>query len=572
MKLSITRISALALTLFVSSSLGLAQTSSSARLRTTDRTSTSKTAGSKVTPDVIENDLKEALAVVENNYVGGSKLNYNDVFNSTMDSMLHTLDPHSNYFDPKESEEFMNEQSSRYYGIGATIGDLRNPDGDVIATYIKATFDGSPAQRAGLRYGDKIIEVDAKSMIGKPSADVRGSLRGPAGTVAKITVERMGTGKIDKVEIIRGAIPQPSISEVYMIRPGVGYMAMRGGFNQTTYGEFVRGLQTLKAEGATQLLLDLRENGGGLVSQAKNIANTLLSYGQTIYTQRGRVRGINEVHYADNKAPDRSPIVVLVNRNTASASEILAGALQDHDRALIAGETTFGKGLVQSPFQMDNGGILLLTIAKYQTPSGRLIQRDYSNGDLYSYYSEGGSLRSDSAPVVPKGPESKTDTGRPVYSGGGITPDVNVKPEELTVERIKLENKLASPIFAFAMQAVQGKVAGFESYKIDRAIQYDYDIKPSDYPVTDPLYQAFKKFAEQKYKIAAPLVDREREFVERILRTEFITAAYGSTTSGQVFNNYDDQLQKSLDLMPQAKQLAMTSEKLRLSGQVDRGN
>src|SRR5689334_8008403 len=145
-----------------------------------------------------------------------------------MDSMLHTLDPHSNYFDPKESEEFLTDQSSKYFGIGATIGDLRDVDANVVATFIKATFDNSPAQKAGLRYGDKILEVDGKNMIGKPSADVRGSLRGPAGTVAKITVERLGTGKVDKVEIVRGAIPQPSISEVYMIRPGVGYMAMRG--------------------------------------------------------------------------------------------------------------------------------------------------------------------------------------------------------------------------------------------------------------------------------------------------------------------------------------------------------
>jgi len=351
-----------------------------------------------------------------------------------------------------------------------------------------------------------------------------------------------------------------------MLRPGVGYLAMRGGFNQTTYAEFAQDMRELKAEGATQLILDLRDNGGGLVNQALNVANAFLESGQVILTQKGRLEEVSQRYPARNPNPDRSPIVMLVNGNTASASEILVGAMQDHDRALVVGETTFGKGLVQNPFMLDYGSMLLLTIAKYETPSGRLIQRDYSNGDLYNYYYHGGSFRNDdkSAPAALTGTERKTDTGRPVYGGGGITPDVVIKPDTITVERANFEaTKLQSPVFAFAIELVQGHIKGFESYKVASPIKYDYDIKATDFPITEPLIAAFKQFAADKYKLPASTIDHEREFIDRTLRSELVTAAYGSTTSFQVLNEYDDQLLKAVDQLPQARALAMKADRLR---------
>ncbi|MCA1622394.1 MAG: S41 family peptidase [Acidobacteria bacterium] len=510
----------------------------------------------------IEQDLAEALTLIEDNYASGKKLNYNELFKSSIDSMLHTLDPHSNYFDAKEFEEFRTSQSSQYYGIGATIGDLSDPNGKVIATFIKATFEGAPAYRAGLRYGDKIVEVNGASMLGKSFSEVRTFLRGPRGTPAKLVVERYGTGKREEVEIIRDAVSQPSISEAYMIRPGVGYVGMRGGFNQTTYDEFVQAMQQLKAQGMKQLILDLRENGGGLVSQAYRVANTFLSTGQTIFTQKGRIDGANTPPYrADNPAPDNTPLVILVNRSTASASEILAGALQDHDRALIVGENTFGKGLVQNPFVLEYGSMLLLTIAKYETPSGRLIQKDYSDGNLYSYYTNGGTLQDEAQPQKPKGAESKTDSGRSVYSGGGINPDEVVKPQTITAERARFQQKLNNPIFAFALDLAFGKIKGFESYKVDRPISFEYDLKASDFPVTENLFQTFKKFAMDKYKFSSAQIDKEREFIERTLRLEVVTAAYGSTTSLQVFNEYDNQLKRAIEFLPKAKWLALEGAK-----------
>ena len=507
-----------------------------------------------VTPDKIEADVAEALSVIESRHFQGKKLDYNEVFKSAIDGMLHSLDPHSNYFDAKEFEQFRTDQSSRYYGIGATIGDLSTPDGKVIATYIRATFDDAPAHRAGLRYGDKIVEVNGTSMLGKPFSEVRNFLRGPRGTPAKVVVERYGSGKRETVDIVRDAVWQPSIAESYMIRPGVGYIAMTGGFNQTTYREFGLAMSRLKAKGMKQLVLSLKDNGGGLVSQAYQVANTFLSTGQTIFTQNGRLEGVTIPYRAENPSPERLPLVVLVNRNSASASEILAGALQDHDRALIVGETTFGKGLVQNPFMLDHGSMLLLTIAKYETPSGRLIQRDYSDGNLYDYYTKGG-VGATGEGAAPKGAESRTDSGRPVYSGGGITPDVYVKPDMISAEHARYLAKMNNPIFAFALDLAYGRVKGFESYKVDRPITFGYDISANDFPVTEQLYQAFRTFAVQKYKYTPQQIDKEREFVERVLRTELVSAAYGTETSTQVGNEYDNQLRKAIDVLPQASKL-----------------
>lgn len=514
--------------------------------------------------DAITTEMREALAIIEENYASG-KLDYNEMFKSSIDAMLRSLDPHSNYFDAKEYEQFRTDQSSQYFGIGATIGDLSDPNGNVVATYIKATFDGAPAHKAGLRYGDKIVDVNGTSMLGKPFSEVRNFLRGPRGTKATVTVERLATGKRESFEIIRDAVPQPSISEAYMIRPGIGYLAMRGGFNRTTSAEFVQAMRSLRAQGMQQVVLDLRDNGGGLVGEAYRIANAFLGSGQTVFTQKGRIRGVSERYTTENRNPDRSPVVVIVNRNSASASEILAGALQDHDRALIAGETTFGKGLVQYPFPLDYGSMLLLTIAKYETPSGRLIQKDYSKGNLYDYYTGGGSFREERQnEEKPGGTESKTDTGRTVYSGGGITPDVAVKPSTIPVERARNQAKIANPLFAFALELVNGKIKGLESYKVSAPITFGYDLKSTDFPITDAVFNAFKQFAISKYKMPAAQLDREKEFVQRMLRTELVTAAYGSQTSFQVFNDYDEQLQKSIELLPQARQLALNSERVRL--------
>lgn len=514
-----------------------------------------------VTVEKIETDVSEALTVIQENYIDGNKLDYNDVFKSSIEGMLKTLDPHSNYFDAKEFEQFRTEQQSQYFGIGASIGNLLDKDGKVVATYIRGVFENAPAQRAGLKYGDKIVEVNGTSMLGKDYRDVRTFLLGPRGTPAKIVVERYGTGERQTVEIIRDAVPQPSIADAYMIRPGVGYIGMTGRFNQTTFNEFRTAMQRLKAQGMQQLVLDIRDNGGGLVNQAYRIANTFLTKGQTVFTQKGRLDGAGDTYRSDNNSPETLPVVLLVNERSASASEILAGALQDHDRALIVGENTFGKGLVQNPFQMEYGTMLLLTIAKYETPSGRLIQRDYSDGSLYNYLYPDRLPTGENQTKKPAGAESKTDTGRTVYSGGGIMPDETVKPNTIPSDRFNLQTKMAGgAVFNFALDVMNGKIPGFDAYKVDRQLSYNYEIKPTDFRVDENLYQAFKKYAVQKFGYTAAQIDKERESTERALRTEFVVAAYGMQTSNQVFfNDYDVQLKKAIELLPKARQMALAS-------------
>ncbi|MDQ2922039.1 MAG: S41 family peptidase, partial [Acidobacteriota bacterium] len=416
---------------------------------------------SRVSSAVVKSDLSEALALIETNYVDGKKLDYNSVFKSSISGMLSALDPHSTYFDPVEFATFKTEQRSEYFGIGATIGDLRQ--GDEISTYIRATFEASPAGRAGLRFGDRIVAVDGQSMKGKTYPEVRKFLIGSRGTVVKVTVEHAATEQSETVTITRDAVPLPSIPLAYMVRPGVGYVAMTGGFNLTTSAEFQAALEDLHSKGMNTLVLDLRGNRGGLLIQAVKVANTFLQNGQLIVEQRGRIRGATEPFRAQNDNPDPVPLVVLVNGESASAAEIVAGALQDHDRALIVGENTFGKGLVQLPIQLEYDSALLLTIAKYFTPSGRLIQRDYSNSGFYDYYTKGGlSANKDVVPTLPAGPESHTDAGRAVYGGGGISPDEVAKPGRVT----PAEGRLSYSIFAFSMELATGRVAGFENYTV----------------------------------------------------------------------------------------------------------
>lgn len=523
--------------------------------------STSRTRKNPEAAKDIERDVSEALTLIEDNYIDGKKLDYNSVFKSSITGMLRVLDPHSNYFDPAEFESFRTDQRSEYFGIGASIGDLRA--NGTVYTYVRATFANSPAARAGLHYGDRIDEIDGQSMKGKTYPETREKLLGPRGSTVKIKVTHTSNNSSETVQIVRDAVPQPSIPEAYMLRPGVGYVAMTGGFNLTTGDEFRAALDQLHNQGMNSLVLDLRNNHGGLVMQAVRVADTFLQRGQTILTQKGRVRGSSENYVAENDSPDTAPLVVLVNGGTASAAEIVAGALQDHDRALIVGETSFGKGLVQNPFLLDYGSALMLTIAKYFTPSGRLIQRDYSNGGFYDYYTHGGTLRQENSDAAkPAGPESKTDTGRAVYGGGGITPDESVKPGLIS----PAEQKTIDPVFAFAMELAAGRVSGFENFKVDHPIEFGHDLKATDYTITDATIVQFKQFvaAHPDFKLSAAQIDKDREFIERQLRYEVATAAYGTITAYQVFNLEDPQIKRAVEIMPRARDLALAAKIARI--------
>src|SRR5687767_2865395 len=510
----------------------------------------------------VERDFDEALKVVQHQYVDGRKLNYNDVFKSSILGMLRSLDPHSNYYDREEFDELKTDQRSEYYGIGASIQTYIR--GDQADTFVTATFDASPAGRAGLRYGDRIVEVDGVKMTGKPSLEVRDKIRGPRGSTVRLTLQRAADKRIEKIDIVRDAVPQPSVPDAYMLKPGVGYIDMTRGFNYTTTDELLDALDRLHAKGMKSLVLDLRNNPGGFLDQAIHVAEVFLRSGQLILTQKGRNGLRDNTYESRNNAPDMTPLVILINENTASASEIVAGAMQDHDRALIVGQTSFGKGLVQSIIPLDFGAGLTLTSAKYFTPSGRLIQRDYSNGGFYDYYTHGAGVARDPKrePPKPSGPEKKTDTGRAVYGGGGIMPDENVNPRTVNLT----QRRMLSPIFSFVRDLVNGRIAGLESNRIGRGILFDHDLKSDEYRITNEIFRAFREFVEKDpaYRVTPAMVDRYRSYVELELRFNIVTAAHGRVTGDRVFITTDDpQVSKAVDVLPKARNLARGTASVR---------
>ena len=517
----------------------------------------SRGTSSNVIP-LIERDFDEALEMIKENYVEGKKLDYNSAFKSSIIGMLRSLDPHSNYFDRQEFEELKTDQRSEYFGIGASIYNYTvGKDAD---TFIIATFADAPANRAGLRYGDRILAVDGVKMTGRPSAEVRDKIRGPRGSTVKITIERALDKRVSTLEITRDAVPQPSIPDSYLLKPGVGYVDMSRGFNYDTTEKLQEAIEKLRAKGMTSLVLDLRNNPGGFLDQSINVAELFLPARQLILTQKGRNGLRDNTYISRNTTPDLIPLVILINESTASASEIVAGAMQDHDRALIVGKTSFGKGLVQSIIPLEFGAGLTLTSAKYFTPSGRLIQRDYSNGGFYDYYTHGGSNRLDPKAEAnkPAGPEKKTDTGRAVYGGGGIAPDEVVSAKLVSPG----QRKLLSPIFSFSRELVNGRINGFDNYRVQQAIDFDHDLQPTDYPISEGLFRSFKEFvaSDPGLKSLLPLVEANRSFVDLQLRFNIVTAAYGRVMADRVFVTGDDQqVTRALEVLPRARDLAMSA-------------
>jgi carboxyl-terminal processing protease len=501
----------------------------------------------------VAGDFADALEIIRDNYVESRRIDYNELTKSSMTAMLRTLDPHSNYFDSSEYEELLTDQRSEYYGIGATIVNYQK--NGVFDTFVTSTFPDSPAFRAGLRFGDKIIAVDGTAVSGAASAVVRDRVRGKKGTLVRLTVERADTLKTEIIEIRRNRVPQPSIPDAYMLRQGVGYVDLSEGFNYTTVEELNHALDDLHGRGMTSLILDLRGNPGGILEQAVRVAEKFLPPGNTIVTQRGRFPIDNRTWKSTNKAAETFPLVVLVNDGSASASEIVAGALQDYDRALIVGENTFGKGLVQSVINLPSGAGLTLTTAKYYTPSGRSIQRDYSNGSLYDYYNHKTVLTEKEK----SSRAGKTVTGRQIFGGDGITPDITIKNPAFNQTQIAL----ADAIFFFARETASGRVQNYENYKISGQIQFGHRVRPSDFPIGDEIFAAFKKYVNSNtdWKISDASLEAEKAFIKPRLRFNLAVAAFGSVAANQITVEEDLQVAKALEVLPRAGQLALTARK-----------
>ncbi len=507
---------------------------------------------------VISRDFVEALKLVQQFHIHGNGNDFEGLAESSISSMLHALDPHSSYFASKDFSELLSEQRSEYFGIGATIANFQ-VDGRV-DTFVTSSFPDSPAFRARLMFGDKILAVNGEPVTGKNSLYVRNRVRGRKGSIVRLKVERNLTKQVETVVIRRNRVAQPSIPDAYMLKPGVAYIDLSNGFNYTTIDEIDAALTELRRQGMTSLILDLRDNPGGILEQAVRVAEKFLESGRTIASQKGRLIIDNRIWRSRNRSPENLPLVLLVNGESASASEIVAGALQDYDRALIVGEKTFGKGLVQSVIDLPFGSGLTLTTAKYYTPSGRLIQRDYSDGNLYDYYQHNGQSAGVGSKIA-----KRTLGGRPVYSGDGITPDVKVEMPGLSKSRLDLLDL----IFMFTRELAGGRIEGFRSYTVPAQRDLAKRILPRDYPVTDGVVRAFEKFAREiQPDKASALIDIEsqRSFIAERVRYNLISASYGNVIARQVLIESDPQVKTAVDSIPRAAQIRKSAREGPLEG------
>jgi len=365
-----------------------------------------------------------ALNAIDREYV--EPIDSAQLVYSSIDGLLRTLDPHSTFFDPKAYDRMREQQSGRYPGIGITILPV---DGNITVTSV---FEGSPAYRAGIRRNDVIARVGqpadegGKKIIkweetkGWPSEEVVKRVRGQKGTTVEISIRRPGVDQLIDLTVERDTISITSVRTAFMIAPGTGYIRLQE-FAEHTDEELGQALTSLKKQGMQRLMLDLRDNPGGELDQAIAVASRFLKSGQMVVYTRGRAQGTAEDYRVETTGTVLdTPMVVMVNRNSASASEIVSGAMQDHDRAILVGETTFGKALVQGVYRISEGAGLALTTGRYFTPSNRMIQRPWDAAfDEYLTYSY-----TDQKPRVHDAAQLKyTDSGRKVYSGGGIEPD-----------------------------------------------------------------------------------------------------------------------------------------------------
>src|SRR5262245_2244875 len=470
--------------------------------------------------------------------------------------MLKALDPHSDYLDPKSYQEFTEKQQSQYFGIGSHIRTLNR------GTYITEPFEDSPAARAGLRYGDHIVAVDGKDTSTQGSERVRSLLLGDRGTKVTVTVKRSGVRDPITVNIVRDGIWLPSIPNYYLIKPNIGYIGLTRSFQATTGKELSNAMSELRKSGAESFILDLRGNGGGYLDQAIRVCDQFLQRGQNVVSVRGRPgRVFDQDYFAENGATVNFPLIVLIDRTSASASEIVAGAIQDHDRGLIIGESSFGKGLVQRIFQLNNGGALTLIIAHYYTPSGRLIQRDYSNGSLFEYYYRRSANGDAGNSSKRRNDEWKTDLGRIVYGGGGIEPHIKVE----NTDRFTLAyNYLYHSVYMFTRELVAGQITGLERFKIP-GITYHYKIQGNEFQIGDDVWQKYRLFAIKYYKenpdynVTTAMIDENMAWVRKQMRMEVLLAAYGTDRMQQGIADLDVQLQRAIAEMPKAADLASRS-------------
>jgi carboxyl-terminal processing protease len=492
-------------------------------------------------PDERLQTLGHVLSLVEGYYVEDA--DSEEMMENAIRGMLRTLDPHSNYLPPSDFKDMREEQRGRFSGLGIQIS-KRSPDQPLT---IISPIDGTPASRAGLHAGDIISRIEGEETLDMTVRQAVRLLKGERGTAVTITIQRPSESSQFDVTIIRDFIPIDSMRVAYMLQPGVGYVHITN-FTSTTTRELDDAIEQLTETGMDRLILDLRGNPGGLLDQAVQVAERFIPSGKMIVYTRGRVNGSDQDYFAGNGVERFDlPLVVLVDHGSASASEIVSGAIQDHDRGLVVGETTFGKGLVQRVLELRNGGALAVTTAKYYTPSGRLIQRDYTDHEEYflEYARSGEDPESAPAEGTPPPQEVRereihyTASGREVFGGGGITPDYVVPSEGMPVlvSRMIRENLILDFSARFVAKQ-QDLIRGFT--------------------VGDEMIGSFRSFLDDREFEYDPAAFQEHsDLIALRLRAEISRVKWGVEEQSRILAGEDPQIQKALTLFGEASDLAM---------------
>ena len=496
------------------------------------------------TTDAVDTHYKtftSALTAIQSQYaepVESDRMVY-----SAINGMLQTLDPHSSFMDPRSYAQMRERQEGRYYGLGLTI---QSVDGDITAVRV---FEGSPAFSNGIRRGDVIAVVEGESTKGWTTEATVNKLKGPKGTFVNIGVRRKGFERVLEMRVMRDQVSIPSLSASFMIDSTTGYVGITD-FAEHTDEDLGEALEALTKRGMKRLVLDLRSNPGGQLDQAIRITNRFVPKGSMVVYTRGRVPNSD----SDYRATDQGdyltiPMVTLVNRNSASASEIVSGALQDYDRSLVVGETTFGKALVQSVYRVSGGAGLALTTARYYTPSGRLIQRPWDGtfDEYLTYTLKDQSERQKSADQL-----KYTTSGRKVYSGGGIEPDLRFDGpvEGFNPTRFGRSLHGRGLFLAYAEQfSGEGDSRVGHSGPSRRLVK-------KGFVVDDAMVADFKKFVVARpVKIEEDAWAKDVEFIRAMIRYAIDEQVFDIATAKQHLITVDPQAKFAISKFPDAEQL-----------------
>jgi carboxyl-terminal processing protease len=487
-----------------------------------------------------------ALDAIESRYV--DKVESDQLVYGAIAGMLQTLDPHSSFMDPKQFAQLRERQEGRYYGLGITIQVI---DQDIT---VQSLFEGSPAYKQGIRRGDVIAKINGEDAKGWTSDQAVRKLRGAKDTTVQVSIRRTGVDELIPIEVVRDEISIPSIPAYFMADEQTGYVQLRD-FAENTDRDLSRALGELSNQGMRRLLLDIRNNPGGPLDQAIRVSNRFLPKGDLIVYTKGRMPNSDMSYRATEESEyTRLPVIVLANRNSASASEIVSGALQDHDRALIVGETTFGKALVQSVMRLKEGAGLALTTARYYTPSGRLIQRPWDGTfDEYLTY----SLRGQSTERPHDAKDLKlTDGGRKVYAGGGVEPDRRLEGPIEGFNPTKFGRTLyARQLFSTFAQRfwVEGDTRQQPSGK-------DRQVVGPNFVVDDAMVAEFTKLVTTSgVKMDEQAFQTDLPFIKAMIRYDIDLSLFGVATARRHLMAADPQAQFAMGLFDEAERLTETA-------------